>query len=116
MVTPLAGIVTTLAGPMLIDCATDIGGGAGVRGTIGGTAKGARGLLLLLPRLGHAVATGTPTPMALDGGGPAGGAGVGSRGAGTRTGFGAGIELRLVRLEERSKPPPEIARVASWKL
>jgi hypothetical protein len=96
-----------------------IGGGGPAGG--GGAATGAV-LLPPLPRLGQALATGTPTPTAFGGGGPAGGGGVDILGGGTRTAGvnGAGIE---VKLEARSKvgarsvvDVPDAALVASWKL
>ena len=58
-----------------------IGGGGPAGG--GGATTGAV-LLPPLPRLGQALATGTPTPTAFGGGGPAGGGGVDILGGGTR--------------------------------
>jgi hypothetical protein len=80
---------------------------------------------LALPKLGHALATGTPTPMALGGGGPAGGAGAATLGAGMRAppappappvGNGAGIELKLDARSSVAPSPSDATLVASWKL
>lgn len=107
-----------------IDDFVGVAATTGVVTTGAGFGVGARGvaaLLLLLPRLGHALATGTPTPTAFGGGGPAGGGGgILFLGAGTRTPAvnGAGI---AVRLDVRGRAAPmlslalelETTRVAS---
>lgn len=95
-------------------------GAAGEGGAAGGAAAAGFEGELLLPRLGHALATGTPTPKAFGGGGPAGGAGARGLGGGTRNPpvKGTGMELKLDVLSIVPPPPPlvEAALVASWKL
>lgn len=94
-------------------------GGGGPDGGGGAAAAAGAALPPPLPRLGQALATGTPTPMAFGGGGPDGGGGVDILGGGTRMAAvnGAGIE---VKLEVRSKvgarsvvDVPDAALVAS---
>jgi hypothetical protein len=96
------------------------GGAEGAGGAAGGAAAAGFEGELLLPRLGHALATGTPTPKAFGGGGPTGGVGISGLGGGTRKPpvKGAGMELKLDVLSIEAPPPPlvEAALVASWKL
>jgi hypothetical protein len=82
----------------------------------GGADGGAGGGALLLPKLGQALATGTPTPIALGGGGPAGGAGGATLGWGTRAapvGSGTGIELKLDTRSSVDPPLSDATLVAS---
>ena len=91
-------------GPVRLIVTCGVGGG------------GAGGGALLLPKLGQALATGTPTPIALGGGGPAGGAGGATLGGGTRAapvGSGTGIELKLDTRSSVDPPLSDATLVAS---